>query len=241
VGDQPHLHPQQVVLLRRYFGASRLRVLDLGCGRGRGVRALEQLGHDAWGADISEREIRAAEGPHPERFLLMRGGCVPASDGSFDVIITSEVLEHVNDLDMFASEVARLLRPGGVSIHSFPAKWRLIEPHFNAPLIHWLPKNRLRWYALYLLQRTRPLHPPEIPAEASVRTVVDFEYEYSNLETFYRPHRRITRAFAQHGLSVASVSGEHAKIPLGRGSRVADWLVRTFAREMLVASKPSAG
>ena len=44
---------------------------------------------------------------------------LPFTDGSFDLIETRAVLEHVGNIEAAAREMARVLRPGGVAIHSF--------------------------------------------------------------------------------------------------------------------------
>jgi SAM-dependent methyltransferase len=45
-------------------------------------------------------------------------------NASFDVVITSDVLEHVSDLRSALSELARVLRPGGVALSTFPFNWQ---------------------------------------------------------------------------------------------------------------------
>jgi len=43
--------------------------------------------------------------------------------GAFDVALTREVLEHVPDITAALSELARILRPGGVMLSTFPFRW----------------------------------------------------------------------------------------------------------------------
>ena len=53
---------------------------------------------------------------------------------SFDFVFSNSVFEHVQDHDLALREIARVLRPGGVSFHIFPAPYSLIEPHMLVPL-----------------------------------------------------------------------------------------------------------
>lgn len=66
---------------------------------------------------------------------------MPFPDDSFDVIITSEVMEHVRHVEVAHREIARCLRPGGVYLFTVPYDpdfehtWRLIDPETDEPLV----------------------------------------------------------------------------------------------------------
>tara|TARA_R110002073_G_scaffold186197_7_gene344782 strand:- start:1299 stop:2018 length:720 start_codon:yes stop_codon:yes gene_type:complete len=113
------------------------RILDLGCGRGRHVYALywgETPVHVV-GADLSVEEVRAtangffdlpppAASPHRSATLSAADAArLPFADGSFDVVICSEVLEHVPDPDAALAEIVRVTRPGGQVAVSVPRWW----------------------------------------------------------------------------------------------------------------------
>jgi SAM-dependent methyltransferase len=53
------------------------------------------------------------------------GRHIPFPDASFDVVFSSNVLEHVRDLDQLEGEIKRVLRPGGICVHVLPThRWR---------------------------------------------------------------------------------------------------------------------
>ena len=104
-------------------------VLDFGCGNGSAVKALMAAGLDAYGCDYScelgtGERLRVIEEPYR----------LPFGDASFDVIISSQVFEHVQEYDVALKEIRRVLRPGGISLHTFPARWSPLEPHCFVPL-----------------------------------------------------------------------------------------------------------
>jgi hypothetical protein len=69
------------------------------------------------------------------------GRCLPFRDGTFDVVFSNSVIEHVGDgasQRSFASEVARVGRGFWVQT---PNRWFPVEQHLLTPFIHWLPKD----------------------------------------------------------------------------------------------------
>jgi SAM-dependent methyltransferase len=88
-------------------------VLDVGCGTGGILRYLRKRGYEnLHGLEISAYAVERlrSEG------ISMHVGRLPeisAESGSFDVVIASQVLEHIVRRDRFAKEIWRVLRPGG--------------------------------------------------------------------------------------------------------------------------------
>lgn len=66
---------------------------------------------------------------------------LPFDDGTFDVISSSLVLEHVANPDFYYSEAARLLKPGGVCFFNFPHRLKPYDSHSRCWFIHYFPKN----------------------------------------------------------------------------------------------------
>lgn len=99
-----------------------LEVLDLGCGTGRHSLWLASAGATVTGVDFSEgmlEEARAKPGAEAVRFLahdLQQP--LPFAAGSFDLVVSGLVLEHLAALDAFFAEARRVLRPGGRAVVS---------------------------------------------------------------------------------------------------------------------------
>jgi SAM-dependent methyltransferase len=102
--------------------------LDLGCGDGRLTAELNAAQLTA--ADVSrvalERSRRRVPGARVVE--LDPDAPLPFGDGEFDLVLCTETIEHVRDLQLLLSEARRVLRPGGTLALTTPASRALIRP-----------------------------------------------------------------------------------------------------------------
>jgi SAM-dependent methyltransferase len=134
------------------------RVLDYGCGSGEILAALRNRGVDAYGVEIYHKGISEEMQANP----LLREGYIsvirfdqplPYADDHFDVIISNQVLEHVEDIEFTAKELSRILKPGGTMYHHFPSREAWREPHTGIPLSHKFPPGgKFRYTYTYALR-----------------------------------------------------------------------------------------
>ena len=64
-------------------------------------------------------------------------------DGSFDVVVSNHVVEHVGDREAqrtHLAELRRVLAADGLGYLATPTRWALVEPHFTVPLLSWPPR-----------------------------------------------------------------------------------------------------
>ena len=65
---------------------------------------------------------------------------LPFADGSFDVVFSNAVVEHVGGAERQRAFVAEALRVGRRVFVTTPNRWFPIEAHTRLPLVHWLPE-----------------------------------------------------------------------------------------------------
>jgi ubiquinone/menaquinone biosynthesis C-methylase UbiE len=73
---------------------------------------------------------------HPDDSRLFRfseDDHIPFPDMYFDLIISDQVFEHVQDQEKVFREIYRVLKRDGVSVHVIPGKWQIIEQHMYVP------------------------------------------------------------------------------------------------------------
>jgi ubiquinone/menaquinone biosynthesis C-methylase UbiE len=90
------------------------RALDAACGTGAVSQQLVSRGHDVVGVDISQAMLSLAREAVPEaRFIAGDLTQLPLPDRDVDHLVCSLALTHLNDLQPFFAEAARVMRPGG--------------------------------------------------------------------------------------------------------------------------------
>lgn len=119
-------HPQYLIsaphrrALREQLAPLRnKRVLDVGCG-GQPYRQLLDSSCDYVGIDVVA--------VHPETITFVPGERWPV-DGPFDVVICTQVAEHVRDTDVFVRELDRVLADGGSLLVSVPFIYPVHDAH----------------------------------------------------------------------------------------------------------------
>jgi SAM-dependent methyltransferase len=112
------------LLLQKYPAPfSNADVLELGAGACRQLAMLEDIAKFAVGVDVPASHYH----PSPvSRFVWYDGSRLPFSPGSFNVIYSSNVMEHVLDEESLHKEMQGVLQPHGIAIHVVPSSvWRL--------------------------------------------------------------------------------------------------------------------
>ena len=108
------------------------KVLDFGCGSGYGTRRISNFAEEAYGVDVASDAVEYARTRyHNEnlRFLQIDPQSpLPFPAGAFDVILSFQVIEHVNDDEAYLREAHRLLKPGGTLILITPDRKNRLLP-----------------------------------------------------------------------------------------------------------------
>lgn len=129
------------------------KVLDYGAGQGLHVKLWEDIFPDSelHFCDISEvsRERFSTRYPdYTDAFHLVQNGKAACADNTYDLIVSIEVMEHVEDLRAYLEDIYRLLKPNGLFIWTTPCANRFsIEHIFSAVTnkIETTEEGYIRW------------------------------------------------------------------------------------------------
>jgi len=112
------------------------KVLELGAGAGWQAKALADLNYEVEAIDIATSNYK--------KDIIWKvteydGHHIPFEDNYFDVIFSSNVLEHIPHVGEFQKEIQRVLKPTGKAIHLMPSSgWRLLTTITHA-IKYWTP------------------------------------------------------------------------------------------------------
>jgi len=185
-------------LTRRLTKGAFPCLLDYGCGAGQIIEKALAAGFDAYGVEEfyeggSYREDAKKTGILGTRIFELKNGIIPFPAERFDVVISNQVFEHINDFSLPLSEINRVLKPSGIFINIFPSAevWR--EGHIGIPFIHWFPKG-LKARLFYVLP-LRMLGMGSYKGTKSVKQWTLDQLDWIDKWTYYKPLSQIERSF----------------------------------------------
>ena len=137
-------------LVRRWVRLEGARIADVGCGVGMYTAQFQRFSTQVTGVEV-DFGVAAQAAAHDLGIVVSPAERLPFPAGSFDVVFSHEVIEHVADDYEAAAEMMRVLAPGGLLVLFAPNRLYPFETHGhywrgryhfgNTPLINWLPDS----------------------------------------------------------------------------------------------------
>lgn len=189
------------------------KILDYGCGGGDVVmegrsRGLDIVGVEAFYGGSSAKEIVAFRGlldvsvfPLDEEFRI------PFSDNSFDMVVSNQVMEHVEDLAHTFAEINRVLKPNGRFLALFPDRGVIREGHCGIPLAHWF-SNQSKWRYPYMRAMRQLGFGYHKNNKSSRQWTLDF-MDWLDKYTYYRSYAEIYSCFTSNEFSIVEMEHDY--------------------------------
>jgi len=188
-------------------------IMDFGCGSGKMVKELCDLGYQALGCgtrfdteDDTDTEAMMKQGII--RTIDSKSYILPFKDSTFDFIFSHSVFEHVQNYSESISEIARVLKPDGFCLHYFPSRYRLIESHTFVPLASIIQSHSWLYFWTFLGIRN------EFTDTLNARETSEIFYNYLKEETNYLIKKEIAKQFGMKFKNVRfceNLSIKHSK------------------------------
>lgn len=131
------------------------KVLDVGCSVGGGIVVFSESGVECVGIDLSQDDLNICQQRLKMHKLNADVLCadafqLPFHKEQFDIVICTEVLEHVKDRKTIIREMSRVLKKGGLLYLSFPNLLSLrnlfSDPHYKLFGVTVMPLSLATWY-----------------------------------------------------------------------------------------------
>jgi SAM-dependent methyltransferase len=171
----------EVVYQRLAQRCAGLDVLEAGCGEGYGADLIAGVARRVTALDYDEATVAHVRARYP-RVQVRHANLteLPLADGSVDVVVNFQVIEHLWDQARFVSECARVLRPSGLLMVSTPNRITF-SPDRDTPI--------------------NPFHTRELNADELTQLLVDAGFASVSLSgVFHGP--RLAEMDARHGGSI---------------------------------------
>ena len=168
------------------------KILDLGCGAGKSVKWFRRKDPNVeWhGLDIESSPESKARTRTDVPFHTFDGINIPFDDGTFDIVFSCQVFEHVRQPEALLRNVARVLKPGGAFIGSVS----YLEPYHSFSFWNYTPYG---WHTLL---------------EAAGLEPVEYRPGIDSLSLIERKFRQITRMAPAHEYLPSNGSGSEPAI-----------------------------
>lgn len=181
-------------------------LLEIGSGTGAQLQLLSEVCRSAVGIELAGSQYS------PHRLVEIQqydGRHIPFPDASFDIIFSSNVIEHIRDQETIHNEMRRVLRPGSVAVHIVPTHhWRLWTSIIHYPNL--FKKIAVRLHPGDEQGGTEAISarsPNSLGRRLSNLLVAEHHGEFGNRFTEYHHFRpgAWRRRFEKHGWSVETV------------------------------------
>ena len=231
------------------------KILDYGCGEGDVATAGREQGIDIVGVEAfydgneAEKAIVAKGLLDVTVFALSPDFRIPFSGNEFDLAVSNQVLEHVQDLDLTLSEIYRVMTPSGKFLALFPSVSVIREGHCGIPFAHWFSQKSVLRYPFMRFMRFVGFGflKNGKPQSQWVRDFMDYLDNY----VIYRSFSSIQKAFHDAGFNLHFLESDHVnyrlrqkgvKIPRSLGSSpplrfLSQVFFRRFGGLVLLAEK----
>jgi SAM-dependent methyltransferase len=194
------------------------RILDFGCGSGNVVIAGRERGLDIYGADVfyagatSKNDVEKSGLWGVEiREISMTRAKLDFDDEYFDFVMSNQVFEHLENMDVGLSEIYRVMKKDALFLCLFPSSDVVREGHIGIPFAHWFSKgSRVRYYYILFF---RAVGLGYFKGDKSIVQWTREKLDWLDRYTYYRDKDEIFRSFSRY-FGISMIEDDYIKFRL---------------------------
>lgn len=204
--------------------ATGLKVLDFGCNDGYGTMIINSLCKEVIGIDVSSRAIETARCTYDQygvQFHLFDGKRTVFDNEYFDIVVSLQVIEHIEDYNTYLSEIQRVVCVDGIVIFTTPNAAIRIDPGMK-PLNPFHTKEFTATELSNLLEKWFP----EVVIQGLFATDTLYNVEFDRLKKGRERARRKTFLPPSWEIKTAFINGVKTVLP----NSIVNHIRRVFQR-----------
>jgi SAM-dependent methyltransferase len=110
-------------IIKTYRLFENLKIIDIGSGTGKTIKLFKTPSNKVWGLDISDRRNDTYSDSY--EFICGNALNIPFKDSFFDLVVSFDVIEHIEDDVKFMKEIIRVLKKDGKIVIGTPNRLRI--------------------------------------------------------------------------------------------------------------------
>jgi ubiquinone/menaquinone biosynthesis C-methylase UbiE len=147
------IRPIEIYIFKQFLPKNQGKVLDFGCGDGYFASFAFNNISNLIGVDVRSSRINETTNKNLyKKQVFYDGKTLPFKNNTFDLIVSSSVLEHIKTLDRSLTEIERVLKPGGLFLTTVMTnnweKYLLGKKIFGNSYASWIRKNQEHYQLL---------------------------------------------------------------------------------------------
>lgn len=202
------------------------KILDYGCGSGDVVLEGRKRGLNIYGCDVfyggskSRQDVEKA-GLLGDTIREINNGKIDFENDCFDLVLSNQVFEHVEDLDSVLKEINCVMKKEGLFLCLFPSKDVIREGHIGIPFVHWFRKKSLIRFIYTLCLRSIGLGYFK-KGKSKIQWTRD-QLDWIDKYTFYRSKEDIFESFEKY-FEINMIEDDYI-IFRSKTSKITSWLI----------------
>lgn len=139
---------QIITILKTFTDISKCHILDIGTGSGYIAYEISKNCKSLVSVDVTDERLEKKG----YEFIKISDEHLPLEENIFDIVISNQVIEHVQNQNLHISEIYRVLKKEGLLYLSTPNKYWIIDPHYYVPFISWFYPSKFGGFVLKILK-----------------------------------------------------------------------------------------